>query len=159
MAVTKTVDRTAELLGRTNALTKTKVYIGIPEGSSRQEDDGDAPPSNAALGYWMETGDPAQNRPARPVLHPGIEAAMPQILPRLKAMGAAALKGDYAAIQTGFEAIGLIGQNAVRAQIIDGAHAPLAARTIKARLHRGRTGTKPLIDTGQLRISVTYLVK
>jgi hypothetical protein len=84
---------------------------------------------------------------------------MPQITPRLKTMGASALQGDLAAIQKGLNAVGLLGQNAVRAQITDGQHAPLSERTLKARQARGRTGTKPLIDSGQLRNSITYVVK
>jgi hypothetical protein len=162
MPVTKTVDRTAQLLAAANALTKLKAYIGIPGDAPARQPDGaeePQPPNNAVLGYIHETGIPEKNIPARPFLLPGVEAAMPQITPRLKAMGASALQGDLAAIQKGLNAVGLIGQNAVRAQITDGQHAPLAERTLKARQARGRTGTKPLIDTGQLRNSVTYIVK
>jgi hypothetical protein len=35
----------------------------------------------------------------------------------------------------------------------------LAERTLAARKARGRTGEKPLIDTGQLRNAVTFVVQ
>lgn len=161
MAVTVVKNRVEELLRASNALTKLKCYVGIPgDAPARQpEDEGDTPPSNALIGYVQEFGEPDLNIPARPFLHPGIEAAMPQIEPRLRAMGRAALEGDLAAIQQGYTAVGLIAQNAVRAQITDGDFAPLAEATLEARRRRGRTGTKPLIDTAQLRNSVTFVVK
>jgi hypothetical protein len=55
--------------------------------------------------------------------------------------------------------VGLIGTSAVQAKITDGAFAPLAERNIKGRLRRGRTGTKPLIDTGAYRRSFTYTIQ
>jgi hypothetical protein len=68
-------------------------------------------------------------------------------------------------------------QNAVRTKITDGPFAPLADSTLRARARRGRKGAvaelksraqgnapnnanaKPLIDTGQLRKSITYVVR
>ncbi|MBP30427.1 hypothetical protein [Methylobacterium sp.] len=162
MPVTKTVDRTDQILAAANALTKLKAYVGIPAEASPRQPDGaleDQPPSNAVIGYLMENGAPERNLPARPHLLPGIEAAMPQITPQLEALGKAALLGDLSAIQKGLTAVGIIGENAVKAQITDGTFAPLSERTLKARQARGRTGTKPLIDTGQYRRAITHVVK
>jgi hypothetical protein len=48
----------------------------------------------------------------------------------------------------------------VRAFITAGqGFAPLAAATLAARRRKGRTGTKPLIDTGQLRRAITYVLR
>lgn len=162
MPVTKTVDRTAQIFAAANALTKLKAYVGIPADAQARQPDGALeaqPPSNAVIGYLMENGEPERNLPARPHLLPGIEAAMPQIAPRLEALGKAALQGDISAIQKGLTAVGIIGENAVKAQITDGSFAPLSDRTLKARQARGRTGTKPLIDTGQYRRAITHVVK
>lgn len=162
MPVTKTLDRTDQIFAAANALTKLKAYVGIPGDAPARQPDGaleDQPPSNAVIGYIQENGLPERNIPARPFLLPGVEAAMPQITPRLKTLGAAALQGDVGAIQKGLNAVGLLGQNAVRAQITEGAFAPLSERTLNARKARGRTGEKPLIDTGQLRGAITYVVK
>ncbi|MDD1617199.1 MAG: hypothetical protein LUQ28_12105, partial [Methylococcaceae bacterium] len=55
---------------------------------------------------------------------------------------------------------GIVAQNSVKATITKGeGFEPLAESTIKARQRKGFKGTKPLIRTGQLRNSITYIVK
>jgi len=55
---------------------------------------------------------------------------------------------------------GIVAQNSVKAAITKGeGFAPLADATVKARQRKGFKGTKPLIRTGQLRNSITYIVK
>jgi hypothetical protein len=142
-------------------LTKSEVLIGIPDsGSARQPDPGEpAPPSNAVIGYIQEFGAPERNIPARPFLVPGVESITPKAAELLRKAGRAALFGDSGAVETALNQIGLIGQSAVQQKITDGPFAPLSERTLKARKARKRTGEKPLIDTGQLRRSVTYIVR
>ncbi len=54
---------------------------------------------------------------------------------------------------------GLMGQDAVRGKITSGPFVPLAPATLRARKAKGRTGEKPLIDTGQLRAAYTYVIR
>jgi hypothetical protein len=54
---------------------------------------------------------------------------------------------------------GLIAESSVRKKINEGPFEPLAPKTLQERKRRGRTGEKPLIDTGQLRNSVTYVIR
>lgn len=135
-----------------------RVVVGIPADSVHQGEDGEAPISNAVLGYLFEHGQPEKNLPARPHLVPGIESIREQAAARLKKAAQAAFLGDLAAPENALNAIGLIGVGAVQEQITDGTFAPLAERTIKARIRRGRTGTKPLINTGSYRRSFTYTI-
>ncbi|WP_267427090.1 hypothetical protein [Methylobacterium sp. GC_Met_2] len=135
-----------------------RVAIGIPGDSVHPAEKGEAPINNAVLGYRFETGDPEKNLPARPHLVPGIETIREQAVERLKMAAAKAFLGDLTAPEKALHAIGLLGVSAVQQQITDGAFAPLAERTIKGRLRRGRTGTKPLIDTGAYRRSFSYVV-
>jgi hypothetical protein len=161
MTLKITTDSTAELFRDIDALVKSRVLIGIPDtGAERQPEDGEegTPPSNALIGYLMETGAPDKNMPARATLIPGIEKASERIEKQLAKAAVAAISGDSAGVDAGLAAAGLIGQAAVRAEITDGTFAPLADRTIKARLRRGRTSTKPLVDTSQFRSAVTYVV-
>lgn len=137
---------------------RKRVAIGIPAESMHPGEKGEAPISNAVLGYLFEHGQPEKNLPARPHLVPGIESIREQAVERLKKAAAAAFHGDLDAPEKALNAIGLIGVAAVQQQITDGTFAPLSERTIKARLRRGRTGTKPLIDTGAYRRSFTYTV-
>ena len=143
------------------ALLKSEVVIGIPDdGSARQPEPGaSAPPSNAVIGYTQEFGSPEQNIPARPFLVPGVESITPKAAELLRKAGKAALFGDAAAVEAALNQIGLIGQAAAQQKITDGPFVPLSERTLKARKARGRKGDKPLLDTGQLRRSVTYIVR
>ena len=135
-----------------------RVAIGIPGDSMHSAEKGEAPISNAVMGYRFEHGDPETNLPARPHLVPGVETIREEAAERLLKAAKAAFMGDLDAPEKALHAIGLRGVAAVQQQITDGAFAPLAERTIKARLRRGRTGTKPLIDTGAYRRSFTYVV-
>lgn len=151
----------ASIAANVRKLLKNDVLIGIPaENADRKPEEGKAATmNNAAIGYLMETGEPERNLPARPFLEPGVRAAEARVVERLKVAAQAALIGDDGTIDAQFHAVGLIGQAAVRAAITDGTHAPLSPRTLKQRKARGRTGTKPLIDTGQLRNSVNYVIR
>lgn len=141
-------------------LTKSEVVIGVPEGSDRQADEGEAsPPSNAAIAYANEFGVPERNIPARPFLVPGVESITPRAAQLLRQAGKAALFGDGEAVETALNKIGLIGQSAAQEKITDGPFVPLSPRTLRQRKAKGRTGEKPLIDSGQLRRSVTYIVR
>lgn len=141
-------------------LTSREVLIGIPaETAGRSSEPGDGGLTNAVLGYIHETGAPERNLPARPFLVPGVADAEPRFTPHLRKAAEAAMVGDTAKVDAALHAVGLVGQNAVRARITDGPHTPLAPRTLAERKARGRTGTKPLIDTGQLRRSITYVIR
>lgn len=161
MALTVTTDRVAELFKAVDDLVKSKVLVGIPDtGAERQPEEGEkgAPITNAQIGYLMEHGAPEICLPARATLVPGVEKAMDKIEPRLAKAAQCAINGDAAGVEANLMAAGILGQSAVRAEITDGTFAPLAERTIKARLRRGKTSDKPLIDSGQFRQSVTYVV-
>lgn len=136
-----------------------RVLVGIPADSVHPGEKGEAPISNAVLGYLFEHGQPEKNLPARPHLVPGVESIREQAAALLEKAARAALLGDLAAPERALNAAGLLAVSAVQQQITDGNFAPLAERTIKARLRRGRTGTKPLIDTGAYRRSFTYTIR
>lgn len=97
--------------------------------------------------------------PPRPFLEPGIVNATPKTTPRLKAAANLALQGNFDGAERQLHAAGLIAQNEVRAVINAGPPPPLAESTIRSRRSRGRTGTVPLVDTGELRNSITYVVR
>ena len=160
MTVTVTKDMVADVLRRVKELTKSEVLIGIPDANAeRTGDDGKTEPiTNAGIGYVMEFGSPAQNIPARPFLLPGVESMRDAAVERLKIAGGKALSGQKSDIEKELTKVGILGQNAVQAKITDGPFQPLAPRTLKAREARGRTGAKPLIDTGKLRESVSFVV-
>jgi hypothetical protein len=166
-------------------LAGNRVMVGVPGEKADRKEDGDEAVNNAALMYIHENGDPASNLPARPVVHPTVKANMGQITKSLKLAGAYALSGDKEKVMATFTALGLFMQNALRQKITDGPFAPLSPRTIAQRAaKRGtkrrkgeqqyldlvsqgvapsdaqqQTGIKPLIDTGQLRRALTYVIR
>lgn len=136
-------------------LAKHKVMVGVPASKVGRKA---GTINNATLAYIHEFGAPAAHIPARPFLGPAIEAMKETIKRRLNQAGKAAISGNYGLMMKILNALGLQGQNAVRAKLNTGPFAPLAPSTIAARRRRGKRSVKPLIDTGQLRNSITYVV-
>lgn len=160
MSVIVTRDRTAAVLAAIRELTSKEVLIGIPaEGADRTPDtDEPNPPNNAVIGYRLEFGAPEDNLPPRPHLLPAVEEIEGKAVERLRKAGEQALSGKPEEAEKALHAVGLMGQSAVRAKITNGPFAPLSPVTLKRRKAKGRTGEKPLIDTGQLRRAHTYVV-
>ncbi len=169
-------DRLKEVLQSINGLVQKEVLVGIPDSTAGRKDDGE-PLSNAEIGYIQETGSPANNLPARPFLVPGVAAAQPKTLPQLQKGVEAALDGDLEAVQRRLSSAGMVAQNSVRARINSGISPALSEATLRERARRGRKGAKeelerraagekpgtdlakPLVDTGQLRNAITYVIR
>lgn len=147
-------DGLPDLLRRMAAVAQRDVLVGIPSGEQR--DDG---PTNAEIGYQNEFGSPANNIPARPHLIPGVAAVQDKAVARLTQAASAAATGRMSDAERHLHAAGLIAQNSVRRTLTTAAYRPLSERTLAERRARGRTGTKPLIDTGQYRNAITYVVR
>lgn len=147
-------DGLPDMLRRMAAVAQRDVLVGIPSGEQR--DDG---PTNAEIGYQNEFGSPANNIPARPHLIPGVAAVQDKAVARLTQAASAAATGRMSDAERHLHAAGLIAQNSVRRTLTTAAYRPLSERTLAERRARGRTGTKPLIDTGQYRNSITYVVR
>lgn len=157
LGLSKKKDLTPVLLKSVKLLTERQVLVGVPDVKADREDKGI---NNAALAYIHDQGSPAQNIPARPFLGPGIKDAKLEIQRRLEQVAKIALRGAIRQdIERGLSAVGMTAQSAVRNRITKGPFAVLKPATLAARRRRGRRGTKPLIDTGQLRNSITYVVR
>lgn len=150
------------------ALTKNETLVGVPaENAGRQPEDGEKRPlNNAEIGYVQEFGSTiggpngqAFSIPPRSHLRPGIEDARDKLAKALEKGVMAALRGDVGAADKALHTAGLIGQNSVRNKITEGPFVPLAPMTLQKRKARGRTGEKPLIDTGSYRSSISYVVR
>ena len=147
-------DGLPDLLRRMAAVAQRDVLVGVPAGEQR--DDG---PTNAEIGYQNEFGSPANNIPARPHLLPGVAAVQDKAAARLTQAASAAAAGRMSDAERHLHAAGLIAQNSVRRTLTTAAYRPLSERTLAERRARGRTGTRPLIDTGQYRNAITYVVR
>ncbi len=157
MGVEMKVDRLQDIIKTLHAVAQKDVLVGVPDSAPERDDDSEY--SNAQIGYIMEFGSPPNNIPARPHLIPGVEAIEEQAAGILRRGAQRALKGDMEAVDQSLHAAGLVAVNSVRKTIQEGDFVPLAPLTIKKRLAAGRTGDKPLLDTGQYRNSQTYVVR
>lgn len=178
-------DNTKAFQKAINALASNRVYAGVPATEAGRKEEGQAV-NNAELMFIHENGAPEANIPARPVVHPAIAASRAQLNAAFKNTGKQAMAGGgVAAVLKGLTAIGFIAQNAMRRRITDGPFAPLSPKTIAARARKRGTkrrkgeqqyldavaggmapaaaqaaaGIKPLIDTGQLRRALTFVIR
>jgi len=162
-------------------LTEKEVLVGFPEDTTDRKPDPENPNSeitNAAIAYIQDTGAPDQNIPARPFMYPGIRDATPGVIRHLVWTARQVLNRTGAhAVDQGFERVGLTVQAALRRKINEGIPPPLSEWTLRDRARRGRKGAmwelawraagappstelaKPLVDTGQLRNAVNYVVR
>lgn len=171
-----------DLVEALGILADAEVLVGYPEDGEAREDSKE--PTNAQLAYIHDNGAPEANIPARPFMVPGVESAREKIIGKLDQTMKAVLKGGGAekAVQglgqAGFEA--MVG---IKRTINEGVPPPLSDRTLRARMKKGRKDgagarkgaaqeldrrwdgqapsvefAKPLVDTGQLRNAVTYVV-
>lgn len=150
-------DNTKTLEKALNEFMKQDVYMGIP--STKADRNAGEPINNAVIGYVMERGMPEMNVPARPWLVPGVQAASADITPIFRKAGKNVLNGRYEDAERGLQAAGLVAQGHIKAGITAGIAPELAASTLAERKRQGYKGETPLIRSGQLLNSVSYVVR
>lgn len=151
-----TVDKVASVLKAVEAIKNSRVLVGIPQEENARTDN--SPIGNAGIGYIQENGSPANNIPARPFLIPGVKKVQDEAM-KILADGArdALNEGDTNKALT---KAGILASSSVKKTLQAGeGFEPLSERTLMARQRKGFKGTKPLIRTGQLRNSITFVVK
>jgi hypothetical protein len=180
MDVRKTIDNVGKLIDRVNEMTRSDVLVGVPAAKGARKE---GSITNAELARIHEFGSPVRNIPARPFLYPGIKRIRPQALAMLKQGAKDALTGTGPSIDVTLNKVGMLARNSVVNEITDPdpPFAPLQPATIRARLRKTAAGrrqlrkykgnrqgmmewasggnVKPLIDTGQLRASISYVVR
>lgn len=137
-------------------LASMEVVAGIPDIKADRHKQNE-PLNNAQILYIHDNGSPSMNIPPRPVLEPGIQLAQAKINALLVKAGDSALAGKNP--EKLLHAVGVAAQNGLRKRITQGPFVPLAKSTLKARKRRGRTGSRPLVDTGELRNALSYVVR
>ncbi|MDH0638199.1 hypothetical protein N5D52_14725 [Pseudomonas sp. GD03860] len=187
MTMTVTKDNVGKVLASIQRLVGQEVLVGIPATTTeRSEGEPGQPINNAQLGYIHEYGSPKANIPARPFLEPGVEDQRESIGNHLQKAASSALKGDDGKLDAELNAAGLIAQAGARNRITSSNYEPLSPSTIRNRRKNRNTqsmrveeqkyldmvangaspaqaqadaGIQPLINTGQLRNSITYVIR
>ena len=175
-----TADRTNDLLKDLLELTKKVVLVGVPEASGRADvrkeeraTKGQAM-GNASLAYIHDNGSPLANIPARPFMKPGIAKVQEQINKELALVAKESLDKKEDRVDQHLHRAGLIASASIKNIINEGAgFTPLKRGTLLGRLRRRKAAKKwdkekreeimesmhPLIDTGQLRNSISYVIE
>lgn len=184
--VTKSGRGFSAMVDKLRSLTKKEVLVGIPQEEA-QRPGGDmvnnaellylhthgvrAPAMraemqesidagmkySAAHSLYVQThGSPAYAIPPRPVLEPAIKDSKAVIGKQIAGAYRAAMHGDMSGAERGLELAGMTAQNAARGWFENPKNKwpPNSARTIKA-----KGSNSPLIDTGEMRKSITYVIR
>jgi uncharacterized NAD-dependent epimerase/dehydratase family protein len=163
-ALVVTSDFTKEFNDTIAKFKRDAVLVGIPEADAERKgennEEQEAPISNAAILAINEFGSPINNIPPRPVMAIGIRNAQEAIAEELKKATKEALAKGVSVLSKYYNRAGLIASNSIKKAINsqDGIEGPSDA-TLAARESAGFKGTKALIVTGQMRNAITYVVK
>lgn len=185
-SIRMTADRVAAVQASIRSLMGKEVLVGIPaEAPERRTVEGeDAPPNNATIGYDMEYGVPSKNVPARPWLVPGIISVQDKVANQMVAAIRAIVQPRENQVDADgrLHAAGLVAANGIKRYINAGIGPALSEYTLMKRAARGPGSSvgkaaqrelnrrdegyapgldlaKPLVDTGQFRNSITYVIK
>lgn len=153
-------------------IVRMDVLVGIPKDKTPRTEPGI---SNAALLFLHTNGSPLQKIPARPVIEPAIQAEgnREMIADQLGKAAQSVLQGNPTEALHYLTLAGQVGENASRAWFTDPRNnwPPNSPETIRRKVRKmskqqldekfktGEKLTRPLIDTGQLRKSIIYVVR
>lgn len=136
-----------------NFARKEEVLVGIPQEGTVNYPEG---VTNVQLMYIHTHGSPVRGIPPRPTIEPAItEPANRQILQGLlRGSLGSAFTGNLGGARAGMNRAGMMAVNMVRAWFGSSHLAPNAPYTVMM-----KGSSAPLIDTGQLRNSITFVIR
>lgn len=115
-----------------------------------------SPYSEAYQLYIQEHGSPLWHCPPRPVLEPAITDKKEELSKQLSKAAIALFEQNPIGFQTGLHAAGLMAQNAARDWFSNPKNGWAPNSPITA---AEKGSSNPLIDTGQMRKAITYVVR
>lgn len=171
-----TANAELEMLQRLKKIQRTEILVGIPESEAARKD---GEMNNPTLLYIHTKGSPLRNLPARPVIEPALEDEMnaARIIDDLRKVVDLVFANKFDQARKQMEITGKDAANMIRMWFVDPKNnwEPNARATVLRKLKKlskkKRTEMiadydagneridKPLIDTGELRKAITYVVK
>lgn len=133
------------------------VLVGIPQKETTREGE---EITNAELLFIHTNGSPVNNIPARPVIEPAIKYNKDRISEMLRKSAQAFIDGSRIKAYEQLERVGIYAQNICRGWFTNPNNGwpPNSPSVIKVKMKKGATEPRPLIDTGELRKSITYVI-
>jgi hypothetical protein len=152
VSVTRTGPGRNDIEKRLKQIAQSDVFVGIPADHTLRKGE---EINNASLLFIHTHGSPLNNIPARPVLEPAIEANRALITPELAAAAKSVLDKNPNQAIVHLKRAGLVASNAAKRWFTDPRNGwpPNKPETIKR-----KGSSRPLIDTGQLRRAITWVV-
>lgn len=131
-------------------LKDNEVFIGFQAGKTMHKDEDGKEVDVAEIAAFNELG--TSTSPSRPFLRQSVDDNKEKIATMCERAAKNLANGGSA--EQGMKELGAFGVKLVQDKIRNGSFAPLAESTIKA-----KKSDKPLIDTGQMRQSVHYVIR
>lgn len=122
-----------------------QVKVGVPEGKA-----GNTESSLADVAKWNEFG--TEDIPERPAFRNGIAKAKTKIL-ALNKRNLLLIAKDEMSVEQALDMLGALATGEIKREFVSGEFAPNAPSTIAK-----KGSSRPLIDSGQLRQSITWEV-
>lgn len=181
-------DQAVQHVEAVEVLLRNEILVGFPEENADRDPSesslsGPNGPTNAALGWIHDHGAPEANIPARPFMDPGIQSTRDDLTAQFGALLEKVTHvGGLSPVQVTqrLHRIGLAASVGIKNKINEGIPPPLAEATLLKRANRGVKGrkgaqmelanrakgeapstqfAKPLVDTGQMRNAVNYVIR
>lgn len=155
--VVNSADNMGQLLKGLKFTKNNYVLVGIPQKKTKRKGE---PITNAELLFIHTNGSPINNVPARPVIEPAIKEDKDRLSKMLKVAAVEAMNGEEEKAVQQLQLTGMRAQNVCRAWFVNAKNNwPPNSPSVTARKRKkGSTAPRPLIDTGELRKSITYVV-
>lgn len=152
----KFLERNYVLVGIPNK--KPPHNLGIDEDPNNVDEQREI--SNAELLFIHTNGSPINNIPARPVIEPAINNAKDKLNKLMKKAAKNAIDGKEEEALLDLTKLGMQAENECRSWFVNPANGwPENTPAVKrSKIKKGSSDPKPLIDTGQLRKSITHVI-
>lgn len=157
--IKEAADNLSKQLKALEFIKNNEVYVGIQEEDSSREDD--PAPTNAELLFIHTNGSPVNNIPPRPVIEPALKNDQARLSSMMKKAAEYAFDGNESEALRQLCLVGTRGRDVSKRWFVNPKnHWPPNSEAVQeAKRRKGSTNPKPLIDTSELRNSISYFVK
>lgn len=147
----------SKIIDEMRFIKEHEVFVGIQQKDTTREDD---PVTNAELLFIHTNGSPANNIPPRPVIEPAIKKDSKRLSSMMKQAAKYALDGMKSEALRQLELVGTRGRDVSKRWFVnpDNNWPPNSEAVQERKRRKGATNPRPLIDTGDLRNSISYFV-
>jgi hypothetical protein len=157
ISVVTQVDNMPLVQAWVNSIKKVSLYVGITE----QTDDREYPAriGNIALAGILENGAPSMNVPPRPFMKPGLAAVKNEAREMMKKAATNLYEGKNDLALAVLEELGRKSVQSIQGMIGSNVPPRLDPGSVKRRKRRGIESTDTLVETQQLKESITYEIR